>query len=486
MSLAQRTIQSVGWNAAAKGVQTAVNLTRMLLLTRWLPVALFGSYAGLRVIIALTVTTTSFGLSGAFIHRAPETEDEEQATAVLFTLRLLFLLGWVGIMLLLLPWLTRPGEAAPYVVLLLAMAGQYQAQVVETILVRRVAHRRIAVVQTLGVLLSSIVMLLLAWFYDSIWVLVLGDVVVTAVYLIGYLLWQPIWRIRFGWNQQIVRYYLNFGRRGFAAQVLYQLLDRLDDLWVRLALGNLPLGYYSRAYNFATAPRQFLAMPLSDVAGGTYAALKNDRLRLSQAFFRTNALLVRSSFFLGGLLALVAPEFIRLALTEKWLPMLTAFRLMLIFTLLDPLKLTTASLIGYMGYPERIVQTRLVQLVVLGIGLFALGPRWGIAGVAVAVDVMLFVGIALFFWQVGEFVDYSLWAMFAMPALALLLAGWLARLSLLLPGVLGSDWRTGLVKTAVFTILYAATLFLTERQQMTRMIAQLRQHLPSRPRSGTL
>ena len=59
MSLAQRTIQSVGWNAAAKGVQTAVNLTRMLLLTRWLPVALFGSYAGLRVIIALTVTTTS-------------------------------------------------------------------------------------------------------------------------------------------------------------------------------------------------------------------------------------------------------------------------------------------------------------------------------------------------------------------------------------------------------------------------------------------
>ena len=27
MSLAQRTIQSVGWNAAAKGVQTAVNLT---------------------------------------------------------------------------------------------------------------------------------------------------------------------------------------------------------------------------------------------------------------------------------------------------------------------------------------------------------------------------------------------------------------------------------------------------------------------------
>ncbi|MCA9967725.1 MAG: polysaccharide biosynthesis C-terminal domain-containing protein, partial [Anaerolineales bacterium] len=176
------------------------------------------------------------------------------------------------------------------------------------------------------------------------------------------------------------------------------------------------------------------------------------------------------------------PEFIRLVLTEKWLPMLTAFRLMLIFTLLDPLKLTTASLIGYMGYPERIVRTRLAQLVVLGAGLFALGPRWGIAGVAVAVDIMLFVGIALFFWQVREFVDYSVWAMFAMPTLALLLAGGLARAALLLPGVMGSDWRTGLVKTAVFTLTYTVILFLTERQQMTRMITQLRQHLPSSKR----
>lgn len=477
MSLAQRTIHSIGWNAAARGVQTAVNLLRMLLLARWLPVALFGSYAGLRVIIALTVTTTSFGLSGAFIHRAPETEDEEQATAVFFSLRLLFLLAWVIIMLLLLPWLTRPGEAAPYLVLLLAMAGQSQAQVVETILVRRVAHRRIAIVQTAGALISSLVMLLLAWFNSTIWVLVWGDVVVTAVSLIGYFLWQPIWRVRFGWNPQIVRYYLNFGRRGFSAQLLYQLLDRLDDLWVRLTLGDLALGYYSRAYNFATNPRQFLAMPLSDVAGGTYAALKNDRLRLSQAFFRTNALLIRSSFFLGGLLALIAPEFIRLVLTEKWLPMLDAFRLMLIFTLLDPLKLTTASLIGYMGYPERIVRTRFIQLIVLLAGLWTLGPRWNIAGVAVAVDLMLFVGIFLFFWQAREFVDYSVWALFAMPTVSLGLALAAARASLLLPGVLGSDWRTGLVKTAVFTLTYTLTLFLTERQQLTRMITQLRPHL---------
>lgn len=485
MTLAQRTIQSVGWNAAAKGVQTAVSLARMLLLARWLPVELFGIYAGLRVVLTLSATVTDFGLAGAFIHRAPETEDEEQATAVLFTLRLLFVLGWVAIMLLLLPWLTRPGEAAPYAVLVLTMAGLNQAQVAEAVLTRRVQHRQIALVQTAGILLSSGLTLLLAWFYNNIWVLVLSDVAVTAVSIIGYFLWQPVWRVRLSWDKQVVRYFFSFGRRSFAALTLYQLLDRLDDLWVRLALGDLALGFYSRAYTLATYPRQILAMPLGDVAGGTYAALKHDRLRLSQAFFRTNALLVRSSFFMGGLLALIAPELIRLLLTAKWLPMLTAFRLMLIFTLLDPLKLTTASLIGYMGYPERIVRTRLVQLGVLAVGLLLLGPRWNIAGVAVAVDVMLFVGIVLFFWQARQFVDYSVWALFAMPTLALLLGGGLARASLLLPGVLGSDWRTGLLKTAVFTTLYILTLLLTERQQLARMVTQLRAHLRPNRQSPT-
>ena len=45
--------------------------------------------------------------------------------------------------------------------------------------------------------------------------------------------------------------------------------------------------------------------------------------------------LIQFAYLLGAvLLALVAPEFIRLALGAKWLPMLTAFRLMLVFTLL--------------------------------------------------------------------------------------------------------------------------------------------------------
>jgi O-antigen/teichoic acid export membrane protein len=223
-----------------------------------------------------------------------------------------------------------------------------------------------------------------------------------------------------------------------------------------------------------------LARPVNSVTVGTYAELKYDRLRLSRAFFRTNALLIRTGFFLAGLLALVAPEFIRLVLGAKWLPMLDAFRLMLLFTLLDPIKMGVANLFIAVGKPEQIVRARFAQLVILVIGLFTMGRFWGIAGVALAVDVMLFVGIVILLWQSRKFADFSLQRMFLKPVWALLVGLLLGRGVLLLPGVLGSDWRTGIAKTAVFTIAYGLVLFIFERDELLRMVAFVGESVPGK------
>jgi O-antigen/teichoic acid export membrane protein len=239
------------------------------------------------------------------------------------------------------------------------------------------------------------------------------------------------------------------------------------------------LGLYSRAYRFATYPRIILASPINLVAGGTYAELKGNRLRLSQAFFRANAFLIRSGFFVAGLLALVAPEFIRLGLGSKWMPMLDTFRLMLVFTLLDPIKVTVASLFVAVGRPEKVVQARFVQLVVLVVGLFLLGPPMGITGVALVVDGMLVVGIALLLWQARAYVNYSPFKLFGVPLVGLSMGLVLARLAIVLPGVLGSDWRTAGVKIGVFVFVYGGILMGFERQSVA-MILDFARRVPGR------
>jgi O-antigen/teichoic acid export membrane protein len=486
MNLAQRSIQSVAWNSVANLGSVAIQFGRYILLRRLLPVDTFGVYSGANALVGLTVISAGFGMGGAFLHRAPETENEEQTAAVHLTLKLVFTLAWAGLMTFITLAVFDGEDRTAMLLLISANAGIQLAQTPNLILTRRVIHRRLAMLQLLNAVLTTAVALGLAWQGITLWALLATDLATMTLTLVGLYVWRPVWRPRLAWSSEVVRYFLGFGSRNFGAKALLQALDKFDDVWTRFFLGTTPMGYYSTAYRFATYPRLVLAGPINAVAGGTYAELKHDRKRLSQAFFRTNAFLVRTGFLLAGLLALIAPEFIRLSFGIKWLPMLDAFRLMLLFTLLDPIKITVADLFVAVGHPETIMRARIVQLLIMVAGLFVLGPAMGITGVALAVDLMLLVGIALLLWQARVHVDFSPRRMFFVPGLGLALGLALGRASLAIPGVRSSPWSMGFAKATVFVVLYAVVLLLLERDQIPMIVGVCRQILPEswgRPRA---
>lgn len=467
--LARRSTVAVAWNMASGMSGLVVLFARSIILARLLPVETFGVYAGASALVVLTSVFATFGMGGAFLHRAAETEDENRAASIHFTLKLMFTAAWAVVLIAFALLRTTGDQQTALIVITLATAGLEITQTPRLILVRRVVHRRLALLQFADALLSTALAVGLALMGVTLWALLATDLSLMFVSIVGLFIWRPVWRPWLSWNRDVVRYYLSFGSRNFAAGGLLLALDRVDDLWTLRYLGDTALGYYSRAYTFATYPRRILAGPVNQVAGGTYAELKSERKRLSQAFFRTNALLVRSGFFLAGLLALIAPELIAILLGEKWMPMLQAFRLMLVYTLLDPIKMTVGDLFVAVGRPELVLRVRLGQLVVMVVGLFALGTRFGIAGVALAVDAMVVVGIVVLLWQARQYVDYSARRLFLVPALALALglalgAGVPALLSM------SSLWLSAALKTALFTLAYGGLLALLERETLSTLV----------------
>jgi O-antigen/teichoic acid export membrane protein len=447
---------------------------RGVLLARWLPVDVFGVYAFANSIVAMFDIIAEFGMAGAFLHRAPETQDEGHTAAVHFTLRLLITLIFVA---LLVPGVFIFTGGLMQTALLVLVATAAVGQLLQTplrILTRRVVHRRLALIQLGDAVLGTLLVLSLAWRGATLWALLASGIFGVAFKFLALYVWKPVWRPQLVWAPPVMRYFLAFGSRNVLASFLYRALDRVDDLWVGSYLGKTSLGFYSKAYNFATYPRKLLAIPVNSVAGGTYAELKTDRLRLSQAFFRVNAVLIRSGFFLGGLLSLIAPEFIRLVLGAKWMPMLDAFRLMLVFTLFDPIKTTIGHLFVAVGKPEYLVKIRLAQFVAMAIGLYLLGTFLGIAGVALAVDIMLVFGIGLLLLYARKYVDISIPRLFLTPFLALTVGMTLARGALFIPGVLGSDWRTAGIKFVIFVAVYVGMFVLLERRQIQMMASSLK------------
>lgn len=474
MGLARRSITSTVWRSIANWMSWVALFVRGVFLARWLPVDVFGIYAFANSVVAMCGIVAEFGMAGAFLHRAPETEDEGQTAAVHFTLKLVFALVFA---IVLTPGVYILASGALQTALLTLVSTAVVGQLLQTpqhILTRRVVHRRLALLQLGDAVLGTLLVLGLAWRGATLWALLSSSIFSVAFKFFVLYVWRPVWRPRVVWSPQVMRYFLGFGSRNVLASFLYRALDRVDDLWVGTYLGETSLGFYSKAYNFATYPRRVLALSVNAVVGGTYAELKTDRWRLSRVFFRVNALLVRSGFFMAGALALVAPEFIHLVLGDKWMPMLGAFRLMLVFTLLDPVKRTTGDLFVAVGKPERLIQIRLAQLVVMVAGLYLLGPFLDIAGVALTVDGMLALGIGLLLWHARKHVDISICRLFLVPCLALAVGMILAWTAIHIPGVLGSDWQTASVKLVVFGAVYAGILVLCERQQVQAMVTDLK------------
>lgn len=476
MTVGRKSTQAIAWNSIANIIRVLVLMLRSIFLARFLAISVFGIYTFSASIISLTVFFLDFGMDGAFVHKASTPKEEDLAAKTYFTLTCILAIIWGLVMgILALIWLDGDKRIVMLVLIPITILKQF-TRPPRMILTRRVEHRRLAFLQALNVMIGSIVGVFLAWYTGSIWALISVELipVFTAIFILY--IWRPVWKPSLAWSSEYVSYFFKFGSQNLIANLLGSAIKRVDDLWTGFVLGDTALGFYSRAYTFASYPANILGTPVNDVAIGTYAALRNDRLGLSRAFFRMNALLIRSGALLAGLLAWAAPEFIRIGIGSQWLPMLVPFRFMLIFALLDPIKITIANLFIATGNPDLLVKTRLIQLGILIIGILGLGPLLGITGVAIAADVMMVTGIGLMVVKARPFVDISFRRMFQGPLLCLIIgSGFTWGVLAILPVYFG-DWAIVTIKILIFSVVYGFSLFLLEPREVMKALIYIREY----------
>jgi len=474
-SLAQRSLSSTNWRLGASLGTVGVLFLRAVILARMLEISTFGVYALAFAIVKLSSVIAEFGLGDAFLHRAPETEDENRAAAVHLGLNLLLTSLWAVALILAALLASRPPLRTALVVLTVTVAVLQIVRTPTLVLVRRVMHRRLAVIDLVTAVSTTAVAVWLASRGAQLWALLATDIVAAAVAFTALYLWRPPWRAGMAWNPGVVRYYLGFGSRSFLAGVLSQMLERIDSLWTGLFLGTTVLGFYSRAFTFATYPRRFVAQPILGVVAGIYAELKGDTARLSTAFGTVNALLLRLGFGIAGLLAVVSPELVYLILGDRWIPMVPPFRVLLVFAILTPIERSLAHLLVAVGRPGQVARARVVQFALVCLGLLVLGSRWGAVGVAAAMSGALLVPIFLLLRWARDHVEFSL-ATLAVPPLVALVTATGAAVAVREGATQldGSLLALGLV-TSAFVAVYLSVLLVLDRRRLRGLVQALGQ-----------
>jgi polysaccharide transporter, PST family len=198
------------------------------------------------------------------------------------------------------------------------------------------------------------------------------------------LLWVASrWRPRLMFSLANLRSLAGFSAGVFGTRLLFYANRNADNLLIGRFLGASALGVYALAYNLMLMPMDRLAGPVQEVLFPAFSKLQDQPRRMAAAWLRVNRAIAAVSLpsMLG--LIIVAPEFVTVALGEKWEPAIPVLQILAWAGLLQSLQRLNSSVLQARGRAGTLFGFALLAATANFAG-FAVGLEWGIVGVAAA------------------------------------------------------------------------------------------------------
>jgi O-antigen/teichoic acid export membrane protein len=485
--IARQVVRGSAYSVAASLVTMALGFLRILLLLRFLGPEAFGVIGMAGVYAAAALQLVDWGLDQGVLHRQARDRPTlatygwlRMGTVATAALALFLAAPILGALYPRMPELPAVLRGLSLVVLLQGLSF-----VQETMMSRDMRFDRRALVDVAAAATMTVVAPYLAWRGWGVWALVAEQA--SGIGVRALLTWGPLrmWRPHRGWDPEIARWFVRFGRPLWLSGNIQFLLERFDDFWVGTVLGQEALGLYARAFEFAQYPRRVVAGPLVLVLTPAFARLQGDRRRLSQAFYRGAYVLLRASLLLSGVMAIALPELLQL-LNPRWLPMVRTFRLMLVYAMLEGWVALAGGLLVATGHPAAMGRVALARLAFFLPGVVVGAWAGGIDGVALAADGMMALSALMLYRPLRETVDFSIWPLMGGPLLAWASAGGIGLLIEAL-SVPSSPLARMLLKGMLFIGIYVGWLLAFEKgtwreaASWIRMIRQRSAGLLQRP-----
>src|SRR5207247_5114558 len=176
---------------------------------------------------------------------------------------------------------------------------------------------------------------------------------------------------------------VNFGWHVVAARIAWYFYSNADFAVVGRVLGSAALGAYTVGWTIASIPVDRVSALVGSVTPGVFSAVQYDRLALQRYLRNLTQGLAFVTFPAALGIALIADEFVLLALGERWRPAILPLRLLALSAALRSVSTLLPQIAVSTGHAKRNMQLTMLATLILPI-LFYVGTRWGTAGVAAA------------------------------------------------------------------------------------------------------
>lgn len=449
-SLSSRVVISGFWVLVLRVVSHGLQLARTVVLARLLAPSDFGLMGITLLVMALFETFSKTGFQSALIQKKDNIDDYLDSAWTTTALRGIVLYGLI--------FLAAPYAAAFYespaaepiirtAALVLVLEGLMNMRVVY--FKRELEFQKQFIYQLSGILADLLVSIAAALILKSIWALVYGLLAGALVRLImSYVIAPGLPRPRIDLAR--IRELYGYGRWIFGSGIFVFLLNEGDDALVGKILGISALGFYGLAHRIANLPATEITHVITLVTFPAYARIQDNPKALREAYLRVLKLTALLTIPAAGGIFALAPELTSVLLGDKWLPMVTAMQVLVLYGAVRSIGATMGPVILAVGRPE--IQTRylFVQTILTALIIYPLSMRWNIAGTGVAILLPALVVNTIFAYYVLKITRVRPAAFF--KAVGYPLLGTLVMVSGLL---LSKTYLPGLTGLAGFLLLVA-------------------------------
>jgi O-antigen/teichoic acid export membrane protein len=163
------------------------------------------------------------------------------------------------------------------------------------------------------------------------------------------------------------------------------------------------------AYKVSNMPTTEISAIAGQVMFPTYAKLQDDRPRLREAYFKALQVTIAPAFMLVGLLFALGPDLVRAILGEKWLPMVSAMKILALAGTARAILVTIGDLTAGIGRPQTHTGLESVRLLVMAALVVPLTLAYGLPGASAAVLAGLVVPLVGFAASLRRVIDAARW-----------------------------------------------------------------------------
>jgi teichuronic acid exporter len=382
MSIERQAVSALKWSAISKVVGQLVSWAVTVLVMRLLSPDDYGLMAISAVIISIFTSIAELGLGASIVQsQAISRVELEKVAGALLALNLgLGLL--VSIAAPLAGTLFNDSRVTDVVrVSALHFLFNAVATVPRSMACREMRFKWLAFVDLASGLVTSLITLALALWGAGVWALVLGILLgaacQTALLLAcGGAAWPKF-------ALQGIGHHLSFGGKMTVARMAWQIGYQADVLIAGRFLTKEAVGIYSVSLQLATLPMDKVIGILNQVAFPTVARMQDDLPRLRARLLDASRLLGFVAVPVLWGISAVSPEFVTLALGERWLGAIFPLQVITLVIPVRMLSVVFTTSVSALGRADIVLRNMLVNCAWLPIAFLA-GVHWGVEGLALS------------------------------------------------------------------------------------------------------